>query len=67
LSPNFEEVHTSRGTILHLLKKHKEALEDFNTAIAINPDYAEAIANRENLIEEIKQSSNVFSSIEDSN
>ena len=47
LNPNHVESYTGRGIAKTQLKNYKEAIEDFDKAILLNPDFAEASLNRE--------------------
>jgi tetratricopeptide (TPR) repeat protein len=40
--------HNNRGVTYYGLKKHERAIEDYNKAIELNPNYAEAYNNRGN-------------------
>ena len=37
---------TARGTCKYKLRQYEEALADYNQALAVDPDYAYALANR---------------------
>ena len=44
--PNDPQAHNMRGTVLAQAGRRQEALSDFNKAIALDPKYAQAYANR---------------------
>ncbi len=43
---NLAVSYNNRGTAYDELKKHEKAIEDYNKAIALNPEFATAYANR---------------------
>ena len=51
----FVEAHSNRGTGLHDLKRHQEALASYDRALALQPDYAEAHANRGNTLHQLNR------------
>jgi len=40
--------YTFRGNIYHLLKKYKEAVNDFSEAVRVDPKYVKGYNNRGN-------------------
>ena len=47
LNPNISEGWNNLGNVNKELKNYKEALNNFDKAIDINPQYAEALSNKE--------------------
>ncbi|QFY41886.1 FkbM family methyltransferase [Candidatus Methylospira mobilis] len=54
VNPNFEPVWFVRGIAMHALRRYEEALESFDRVLALNPEYPEALVNRDNLLNEMK-------------
>jgi len=48
-------LHNNSGSILHTLKKYKEALSEYENAIYLNPEYAEAWSNMGALLCEMSE------------
>ena len=48
-------LYYNRGLTYQYLKKHNEALADYNEAIKLNPKFAEAYNNRGNVYQELKE------------
>lgn len=46
LEPDFVEAYNNRGAVKNFLRRHKDALADYDIAIRLKPDYAEAYGNR---------------------
>src|SRR4051812_32583946 len=45
-NPSDPQVYNMRGSVLGLAGRHEEALSDFNKAISLDAQYAQAYANR---------------------
>src|SRR5215208_3177386 len=45
-NPNDPQAYNMRGSVLGLAGRHAEALSDFNKAISLDAQYAQAYANR---------------------
>jgi tetratricopeptide (TPR) repeat protein len=56
LDPNLAEAHYAIGTLLHLsFSRREQAIEHFNKALAIRPNYSEARANLANVYLDLGQ------------
>ncbi|KUK70782.1 MAG: TPR repeat-containing protein [Methanomicrobiales archaeon 53_19] len=54
-SPDAADLWYNRGLVLYNLNRYRDAVESFERAVAINPDYAEAERNRRILVALIKK------------
>jgi tetratricopeptide (TPR) repeat protein len=55
LNPQSALSHFNLGNALFELKRHEEALASYDRAIAIQPDFAQALSNRGNALFELKR------------
>ena len=51
MNPDFVEAYYYRGNAYIKLRQYEKALVDYNSAIAINPNYENAVNNRKILLE----------------
>jgi predicted O-linked N-acetylglucosamine transferase (SPINDLY family) len=49
------ELYNNRGSALLALERHREALENYDEAIRLNPEFADAYCNRGNALQRLKQ------------
>jgi len=50
MNPKYEKAYCNLGVLYAMSNRHNLALEQFNKAIALNPNYGQAIKNKEQLI-----------------
>jgi predicted TPR repeat methyltransferase len=54
--------HNNHGNALRALGRHKEALASFDRALALRPDYAEALVNRGNALRDLGRTAQALAS-----
>jgi tetratricopeptide (TPR) repeat protein len=64
LQPGHANTHANRGVALSALRRHDEALDAYDQAIALQPGHADAYANRGNALSELGRQQDALASFE---